>query len=73
MSNKQFDKGYEPHEVEKRWYAYWEKEQLFAAEDQSPQAKLFHCYSAAQCNRRPSHGTCIEQHPAGYFVPVSAA
>jgi valyl-tRNA synthetase len=38
MSNKQFDKGYEPHEVEKRWYAYWEKEQLFAAQDQSPQA-----------------------------------
>jgi len=38
MSNKQFDKGYEPHEVEKRWYAYWEKEQLFAAKDQSPQA-----------------------------------
>ena len=37
MGNKQFDKGYEPHEVEKRWYAYWEKEQLFAARDQSPQ------------------------------------
>jgi valyl-tRNA synthetase len=38
MSNKQFDKGYEPHEVEKRWYEYWEKEHLFAAKDQSPQA-----------------------------------
>jgi valyl-tRNA synthetase len=38
MGNKQFDKGYEPHEVEKRWYEYWEKEQLFAAKDQSPQA-----------------------------------
>jgi valyl-tRNA synthetase len=38
MSHKQFDKGYEPHEVEKRWYEYWEKEQLFAAKDQSPQA-----------------------------------
>ncbi len=25
------DKGYEPKEVEKRWYAYWEAEQLFAA------------------------------------------
>jgi valyl-tRNA synthetase len=37
MSLKQFDKGYEPHEVEKRWYAYWENEQLFAAEDQSSQ------------------------------------
>ena len=35
MSLKQFDKGYEPHEVEKRWYEYWEKEQLFAAEEQS--------------------------------------
>jgi valyl-tRNA synthetase len=38
MGNKQFDKGYEPHEVEKRWYEYWEKEHLFAAKDQSPQA-----------------------------------
>ena len=38
MGKKQFDKGYEPHEVEKRWYAYWEKEQLFAAQDQSSQA-----------------------------------
>ena len=38
MGNNQFDKGYEPHEVEKRWYEYWENEHLFAAEDQSPQA-----------------------------------
>ncbi|MGD9302554.1 MAG: class I tRNA ligase family protein, partial [Desulfobacterales bacterium] len=38
MSNTQFNKGYEPHEVEKRWYAYWEKEHLFAAKDQGPQA-----------------------------------
>jgi valyl-tRNA synthetase len=38
MGSNQFDKGYEPHEVEKRWYEYWEKEQLFAARDQSPQA-----------------------------------
>ena len=38
MSNLQFDKAYEPHEVEKRWYEFWEKEQLFAARDQSPQA-----------------------------------
>jgi valyl-tRNA synthetase len=36
MSFKQFDKSYEPHEVEKRWYEYWENEQLFAADEQSP-------------------------------------
>ncbi|MCG6911705.1 MAG: valine--tRNA ligase [Deltaproteobacteria bacterium] len=35
MSSNQIDKGYEPHEVEKKWYAYWEKEQLFAASDES--------------------------------------
>ena len=33
MSPKQFDKSYEPHEVEKRWYEYWENEQLFAADE----------------------------------------
>ena len=38
MSNTQFDKGYEPHEVEKRWYEYWEKEHLFAAKDQGSRA-----------------------------------
>jgi len=27
------DKGYEPQEVEKRWYRYWEEEQLFSADD----------------------------------------
>ena len=36
MSVKQFDKSYEPHGVEKRWYAFWENEQLFAADEQSP-------------------------------------
>jgi len=35
MSLNQFDTGYEPHEVERRWYEYWEKEQLFAAKEQS--------------------------------------
>ena len=38
MSVKQFDKGYEPHEVEKRWYEYWEKEQLFSAQEESSRA-----------------------------------
>jgi valyl-tRNA synthetase len=37
MSLKQFDKGYEPHEVEKRWYEYWQNEQLFTAQEQSSQ------------------------------------
>ena len=27
------DKGYEPHEVEARWYAYWETNGLFAASE----------------------------------------
>ena len=40
MSREHFDKGYEPLEVEKRWYEYWEKEQLFAAEDQGPRASF---------------------------------
>jgi valyl-tRNA synthetase len=33
MSSDMLKKGYEPQEVERRWYAYWEKEGLFAAED----------------------------------------
>ena len=34
MSSDLLAKGYEPHEVEKRWYAFWEKEQLFAAKEE---------------------------------------
>ncbi len=36
MSTKMLDKGYEPQAVERKWYAYWEKEGLFAAKDQDP-------------------------------------
>jgi valyl-tRNA synthetase len=35
MSSNLIDKGYEPREVEKRWYRYWEEEKLFAADDTS--------------------------------------
>jgi valyl-tRNA synthetase len=35
MSPETLKKGYEPQEVEKRWYTYWEKEGLFAAQDVS--------------------------------------
>jgi len=36
-SDHLLDKGYEPHKVERRWYAFWEKENLFAASDTSDQ------------------------------------
>ena len=29
----QTDKGYEPRDVEKRWYAFWEEQHLFAAKE----------------------------------------
>ncbi len=35
MTTNMLDKGYEPHEVEKRWYEFWEKEGLFSAEEKS--------------------------------------
>jgi valyl-tRNA synthetase len=38
MSSNLLEKGYEPHDVEKRWYDFWEKEKLFAAADESPEA-----------------------------------
>jgi valyl-tRNA synthetase len=42
MSSDLLDKAYEPHDVEKRWYDFWEKEGLFAASE-SESAK--NCYS----------------------------
>jgi len=33
MSSDLLAKGYVPHEVEKRWYSFWEKERLFAASE----------------------------------------
>ncbi|MBW2412796.1 MAG: valine--tRNA ligase [Deltaproteobacteria bacterium] len=38
MSSNLLDKGYEPHDVEQRWYDFWEKEKLFAAADESAEA-----------------------------------
>ena len=38
MSSNLLEKGYEPHDVEQRWYDFWEKEKLFAAADESPEA-----------------------------------
>ena len=35
MSSNLLDKGYQPHDVENRWYDYWEKQSLFAAEEAS--------------------------------------
>ncbi len=35
MTTNMLDKGYEPHEVEKRWYEFWEKEELFAAQEKN--------------------------------------
>ena len=42
MSSDFLDKGYEPHDVEKRWYDFWEKELLFAANEKRTDQK---CYS----------------------------
>ncbi|MBI9085601.1 MAG: valine--tRNA ligase [Desulfobacterales bacterium] len=33
MSSNELSKGYEPREVEQRWYAYWEANGLFAARE----------------------------------------
>ncbi len=33
MGTKMLEKGYEPHAVERRWYAYWEEQGLFAASE----------------------------------------
>ncbi|MFO8082923.1 MAG: valine--tRNA ligase [Desulfobacterales bacterium] len=35
MSSNLLAKGYEPHDVEKRWSLYWEEKKMFAAKDQS--------------------------------------
>ena len=35
MSSNLLKKGYDPHAVEKRWYKFWEKENLFAAKQKS--------------------------------------
>lgn len=35
MSSDLLDKGYEPHDVELKWYRFWEEEGLFSAKDKS--------------------------------------
>ena len=35
MSSNLLDKGYQPHNVEKRWYDFWESQGLFSAKEKS--------------------------------------
>jgi len=35
------DKGYEPHEVEQRWYRYWEESRLFSASAEENESKPY--------------------------------
>jgi valyl-tRNA synthetase len=37
MSSNLLEKSYEPHEVEQRWYQYWEEQDLFTAQEKSSQ------------------------------------
>ena len=37
MNSDILNKGYEPHDVEKRWYDFWEKEGMFAAGEKNAQ------------------------------------
>jgi valyl-tRNA synthetase len=37
MTENLLQKGYEPEEVEKRWYEFWEREGLFSAKDTGPE------------------------------------
>ncbi len=41
MSPRSIDKSYEPHEVENRWYDFWEKNQLFAADEKNDTDKPY--------------------------------
>ncbi|MBW2591616.1 MAG: valine--tRNA ligase [Deltaproteobacteria bacterium] len=41
MSSDLIHKSYEPHEVEKRWYDFWEKNQLFAADEKNSTARPY--------------------------------
>jgi valyl-tRNA synthetase len=35
METKEMDRGYEPHDVEQKWYEYWEENNLFRADAHS--------------------------------------
>ena len=41
MSPDLLDKAYEPHGVEKKWYDFWEKERLFAANESDGTQKYY--------------------------------
>jgi len=41
MSSDLLDKGYKPHDVEKRWYDFWEKEGLFSASERGNVQKSY--------------------------------
>jgi valyl-tRNA synthetase len=52
MSRDLLDKSYSPEEVEKRWYAYWEQEKLFAADENTTKSPIPSSF------RRPTSPAC---------------
>ncbi len=41
MPKELLEKGYAPHDVERKWYRYWEENQLFAADESSNRRQCF--------------------------------
>ena len=63
---EKLNKGYEPHDVERKWYRRWEADGYFRADEKSVKAPLLDRHPAAERHRCAAHGPCPQQHPAGY-------
>ena len=58
MAAKVLDKSYDPHQVEDKWYAYWEKHDYFRADEDSDVPAYSIRNPTPECDRCASHRTC---------------
>ena len=55
---KEFEKNYNPAEIEDRLYEKWQEKKYFHAEVDREQKTVYYCYAASKYYRTASYGTC---------------
>ncbi len=67
---KELAKGYEPHDVEKRWYTEWETKGYFHAAAQSDKKPYSIVIPPPNVTGALHMGACPQQYPAGHPLPL---
>lgn len=58
MTEKMLSKGYDPKDVEDKWYRFWEQNGFFHADEKSPRPHYSIVIPPSERHRRSAYGAC---------------